>query len=256
MESTLFEFFKQAPYAVSLLAGILTFFSPCVLPLIPAYLSYISGVSVKDLQESEGNALGLVERLRIMRASLLFIAGFSTVFVLLGASMASIIGDIFSFAWVNYLAGGIIVLFGLHMAGALNIRFLNYEKRADFGTLEQKSTGGIRAVLHFFAPFLLGLSFALGWTPCIGPIFAAIISMAATEQAKGVALMSVYAIGLGIPFFLTALLTSRAMNFFKVVKRNFKIVEIVAGGLLVLIGIAVATGGLGKISAFFSKLLG
>jgi len=255
MEESLVDMFSQAPYLVSFLAGMLTFLSPCVLPLIPAYLSYISGISVSQLKDSE--KMTFAQRLKVIKASLMFIAGFSLVFILLGASMARLIGDIFSYSWVSYIAGAIIIIFGLHVMHVISIPFLNYEARADFGDADKKVAEGFwKKLLQMFAPFLLGVSFALGWTPCIGPIFAGIISMAAQESAKGVTLMTVYAIGLGIPFLLTAILTSSAMNLINKIKKHFNIVEYVAGGLLVLIGVAVATGGLGKISAWFVDILG
>lgn len=250
MEESLISMFESAPYFVSLLAGLLTFFSPCVLPLIPAYLSYISGLSIKEL-DSENESIE--NRLRVLKASLLFISGFGLIFILLGASMASLIEDIFAYKWVTYIAGGIIIIFGLHMMKVINIKFLNYEARANFGdTAPQKEERGFKKFLKAIAPFLLGVSFALGWTPCIGPIFAGIVSMAASEESKGLTLMIVYTVGLAIPFVLSALVTHKAMRFFNRVKQNFRVVEIVSGSLLVLIGIAIATGGLGEISAMLT----
>ena len=131
MEEALSGFFASAPFLVSFVAGVLTFISPCVLPLIPAYISYISGMSVKQLSSS-GEVSGQ-ERVRIFNAALMFVLGFSLVFVLLGAAMAELIGDIFNFKWISWVAGGIIVLFGLHMAGLISIRFLNFEQRDNFG---------------------------------------------------------------------------------------------------------------------------
>lgn len=242
MEMTLVDFFESAPLLISFLAGVLTFFSPCVLPLIPAYLSYISGVSVKDL--SSDSAMDGVRRRRLLTTSLMFVAGFGVIFVLLGVSMASLIDDLFSYPWVNWLAGGVVILFGLHIMGVISIRFLNYERRAVFGEMQKASLIG---------PFILGVSFALGWTPCIGPIFATIVSMAAQEPTRAVSLMVVYTIGLAVPFVLAGLLTSRALHFFNAVKRHFRTVEIVAGGLLVLVGAAIATGGLSKMSAYLMQ---
>jgi cytochrome c-type biogenesis protein len=232
------------------MAGLLTFFSPCVLPLIPAYLSYISGLSIKQLSGKEENEkLGFKDKLKILEAALMFIAGFGLIFILLGAAMANLVDDIFAYDWVNWVAGGIIIIFGLHFMGVIRIKFLNYEARADFTQAEQKG-GFIGKLAHKFFPFLLGLSFALGWTPCIGPIFASIVSLAAQDGAggKGLTLMIIYTVGLAIPFLLSALITSSALSFFNKVKQHFKVVEIIAGTLLILIGIAIATGGLGKIS--------
>lgn len=237
MEEMLISLFDSAPYLVSLLAGIITFVSPCVLPLIPAYLSYISGISVKELQHDE--ALSKQQHLKVVFASLMFIAGFSLIFILLGASMAELIDDFFNYRWVNWVAGGIIIVFGLHTMGAIQIKWLNMSKHSNFG-----STSGL------FAPFILGVSFALGWTPCIGPIFAAIVSMAAQGAGDGLALMVTYSFGLAIPFFLTALFTTKAIHVFSKIKTHFRIIEIVAGGLLVIIGVTIASGGLGKLTAW------
>ena len=246
MEESLISMFETAPYLVSLIAGILTFFSPCVLPLIPAYLSYISGLSIKDLTQEEGK---FEDKLKVLKASLLFIAGFGFIFILLGASMANLMEDIFAYKWVNYVAGGVIIVFGLHMTRLIMIPFLNFEARAHFGeTKNEEATSLWKKILKAFAPFLLGVSFALGWSPCIGPIFAGIISMAAQEETKGLTLMVVYTIGLAIPFLLAGLLTSKAMGLFKKIKQNFRVVEYISGGLLILIGIAIATGGLGEIA--------
>lgn len=240
MEEALSGFFTSAPFLVSFVAGILTFISPCVLPLIPAYISYISGMSVKQL--SSHSEVSSTERVRIFNAALMFVLGFSLVFVLLGAAMAELIGDIFNYAWIGWIAGGIIVLFGLHMAGFITIRFLNFEQRANFGSTKSKS---------FFAPFVLGLSFALGWTPCVGPIFAAIVFKAAQDPATSIWLLVVYAAGLAVPFLLTAILTGFMLKFLTKIKRYFRIIEIVAGLFLVVLGVAIATGGIGKMTALF-----
>lgn len=254
MESSLLEAFESAPYLVSFLAGIITFLSPCVLPLIPAYLSYISGLSLAELRDEE-HMNANVKR-KVIIASLLFIGGFSLIFILLGAAAATFIGELLRNQYAAMFAGGIIIVFGLHVMHAITIPFLNYEQRADFGTLEEKAGGGWKALLHKFAPFLLGMSFALGWTPCVGPILGGILGMASMgdNTAKGTILMTLYALGLGVPFFLSALLTSRAMGLMNRMKQHFKIVEMVAGGLLILIGLAIATGGLGKITGFLLDL--
>lgn len=243
MESGLMGLFESAPIAVSLVAGILTFFSPCVLPLIPAYLSYISGISIKELGDGK---LSRTEKIRIFKTASMFVIGFGLVFMLLGVSMASLIGDIFAYDWVGYVAGTIIVIFGLHTAGFVTIPFLNYEKRAQFGDAKSAT---------LLAPFILGVSFALGWTPCIGPIFAAIVSMAAQEPSRSVMLMGTYTVGLAIPFLASAILTSSALEFFSRIKRHFGIIEKIAGLLLIIVGIAIATGGLGRLSALITGMM-
>ena len=250
MEETLLSAFENAPYMVSFIAGIITFLSPCVLPLIPAYLSYISGLSLSELKDEE--QMTQEAKQKVIIASLLFISGFSLIFILLGAAAATVIGEILRNQYAAMVAGGIIIIFGLHVMQVISIRFLNYEQRADFGTLEQKTSGGIQAVLHKLAPFLLGMSFALGWTPCVGPILGGIIGMASfgDDTAKGTILMTLYAAGLGLPFFLSALLTSRALGVMNKMKQHFTIIEKVAGLLLILIGLAIATGGITAITDF------
>lgn len=242
MELYLSELFRTTPFLVSFLAGVLTFVSPCVLPLIPAYISYISGISVKRL--ASGEKIETKDRLRIFYAALMSVLGFSVVFVLLGVAMAELIGNIFDYVWISWVAGGIIVLFGLHMSGLITIRFLNFEQRANFGSVSKKT---------FFAPFVLGLSFALGWTPCVGPIFAAIVFKAAQDPSTSISLLIVYAAGLAVPFLLTAVLTSFMLQFLNKVKRYFRAIEITAGALLVILGVAIATGGLGKLAGLFSN---
>jgi len=185
----LFDYFDKMPFIVSFLAGLLSFLSPCVLPLVPIYFFYITGISAKELKEKE---LTSKERIKIFVNSTLFIAGFGTVFILIGAASANLIGNIFAYKWVNILMALIIILFGINVAGFIKFNFLQYEKR-----LNLQNAGA----------FLLGFSFAFGWTPCIGPIFGTIIGMAATEPTKAISMMTLYTFGLATPFILMALFT-------------------------------------------------
>lgn len=250
--------FDNWPFLISFLAGILTFLSPCVLPLIPAYLSYITGMSISVLSGSEDEKITFAQRMKILQTSLLFVAGFSTVFIILGATMASLASDIFNYVWVNYVAGGLIIVFGLHFMGVIQIKFLMYEKRADLTIDAGDKQGFIAKFIKAIFPFLLGMSFALGWTPCIGPIFASIVSLAASEGGanQGFMLMVIYTVGLGIPFVLSAMLTSYALNFFKSIKQHFRKIEIFGGVLLVLIGLAIISGRLGVLTGFLLDTFG
>lgn len=216
-------------FPTAFLAGLLSFVSPCVLPLIPGYLSYISGVSVEDLMSKEKKDASHLRKLLIN--TLFFVLGFSLVFVLLGLA-ASGIG-----AWLrqnaalfNRVAGVIVFLFGLHVSGILKVRALNYEKR--FHVTGAKKRGVLGSAL-------IGIAFGFGWTPCIGPILGAILALAAQQKSMvtGAWLLVVYSAGLGIPFILTALLFSYLMGAFGFIKRHFRAVEIISGGLLMLVGI-------------------
>jgi len=207
-------------------AGVISFVSPCVLPLIPGYLSFISGVSVEEMKKKD-------EKTRVLKRvglnSIFFILGFSVVFVLLGASATFVGNFLLSKLGILYkIAGVIIVLFGLHLLGLFKIPFLNYEKRFHARTKP----------LGFLGAFLVGLAFAFGWTPCIGPILAGILVLASNQETvgKGVILLSFYSLGLGIPFFLTAIGFNRFLGVSGFLKRHFKIMQIVSGVFLILVG--------------------
>ncbi len=213
------------------LAGIVSFLSPCVLPLVPGYISFISGLSLEQLSKDAGRE-DVIKRAGL--GSIFFVLGFSCVFTALGAS-ASAVGRLLSdyMPILSKLAGVLIVLFGLHTSGVMTIRWLYYEKRV--------SAAGVPPSL--MGAFLMGLAFAFGWTPCIGPILAAILAMAATEKtvARGVLLLFIYSMGLGIPFILTGFGVNAFLGFFARYKRYIRWGEIAAGLLLVLIGVLIFT---------------
>ncbi|UCG60561.1 MAG: cytochrome c biogenesis protein CcdA [Candidatus Zixiibacteriota bacterium] len=224
----------------AILAGLLSFVSPCVLPLIPGYLSFISGVSIEELssRQKTGSQYG-----KLVLNTVFFVLGFSLVFVLLGAG-ATKIGrllqenlDIF-----NKVAGAVVFVFGLHVAGLLKIKALMYEKRFH---ARQKSMG-------VFGSMAIGIAFAFGWTPCIGPILGAILTLAAQQGSinQGIVLLLFYSAGLGIPFILTALLFNYLIGAFGFIKRHFRVVEIVSGVLLMLVGVLIFFNLLQRISVF------
>ncbi|MDI6704442.1 MAG: cytochrome c biogenesis protein CcdA [bacterium] len=219
---------------VAFLAGILSFFSPCVLPLIPAYISFITGLSAMELQESSDLGKGIKNLRKILFETILFILGFSFIFILLGAG-ATYFGDlIFANRRLLKLIGGIIViLFGLHVSGVFNIRLLQYEKRVH---LKNKP-----AIL--FGSFFVGVAFAIGWTPCIGPILACILTLAATKDTlkQGIFLLSFYSAGLATPFLLTGVGIGWLLGLFSEIKRYLKLISIVTGGLLIIVGIGIMT---------------
>ncbi|MBM1632199.1 cytochrome c biogenesis protein CcdA [Sulfitobacter mediterraneus] len=214
---------------IALVAGVISFLSPCVLPIVPPYLAYMSGVSLNDMS-SGGEA-----RRRAVIAALFFVLGLSTVFLILGFT-ASAFGAFFLQNQVLFaqISGVVIIVFGLHFIGLFRIPFLDQEARLDAG-----DKGG-----SSFGAYVLGLAFAFGWTPCIGPQLGAILSLAASEGSvsKGTLLLGIYAIGLGLPFLLAAMFITRAMGVMNRIKPHMKLVERIMGGLLVLVGLAMVTG--------------
>ncbi|HXE75786.1 MAG TPA: cytochrome c biogenesis protein CcdA [Candidatus Xenobia bacterium] len=224
---------------VAFIGGFLSFLSPCVLPLVPGYISMTSGVGIDKLKKGEDGATAAVAT-----SSLLFILGFSTVFVALGAS-ASAVGQFLSEnrLWFNRIAGVIIILFGLFLLGAFKFSALYREQRLHVAG----GTGKAGA-------FLLGFAFAFGWTPCIGPILAAVLLLAAREGtlAQGVFLLGVYSLGLGVPFFVSALALNKFLTFYQGFRRYLQWVERAAGGLLIAVGVLVFTNQLTWLSSYFA----
>lgn len=244
-DDILANLFYSAPLSASLFAGILTFLSPCILPLIPAYMSYISGTSLQDIKSGQAN------KLLVLVKSLLFILGFGLIFIALGASMASLLHNYFVGDWLNYIAGGIIILFGLHFLGIFKLSFLYKSKKSNF---ELKSNQN--KFLSFISPFILGVSFALGWTPCVGPIFSSIVMLSSTQSGYGLWLMSVYTLGLGIPFLLVALMLNQALGVLNKVKKYMRIVEIISGILLIIIGLVILSGSMRELSEVLIEKFG
>jgi len=212
-------------------AGTVSFLSPCVLPLVPGYLSYVAGRSVGDLQQP----VALPERLAALGLSLSFVLGFSTVFLILGASASAIGQLLLSYRYeVNIVGGTIIIVFGLLMTGWLRLGWLQRELRFG-GTIR-----GGRPV----GSYLLGVAFGFGWTPCIGPVLGSIltISAAMATQASGVSLLAVYSLGLGLPFLFAAVFTSHFVNRMPAMRRLGRPPQIAAGLMMVVLGVAMITG--------------
>ena len=212
--------------AVALLAGILSFLSPCVLPIVPPYLAYMTGIGVGGLKSGERSAVV---------PALFFVMGLSTVFILMGIA-ASTFGrmllqyqDILSRA-----SGAVIIVLGLHFLHIIRIPVLDSDARMDVG-----DKGG-----SAFGAYVLGLAFAFGWTPCIGPQLGMILSLAASgaEAGRGVSLLAIYALGLGIPFLLSAIFINRAIGLMNRIKPHLKLIERIMGVLLVAVGLALLTG--------------
>ncbi len=215
----------------ALVAGMLSFLSPCVLPLVPPYLVYLTGTSLERLADAETEPQ---VRRETIGAAILFVLGFSTVFVALGASASAVGGLLRVYAGpLSILAGVGIIIMGLHFLGLTPIAWLMREKR-----LEMAKPVGL------WGAYLIGFAFALGWTPCIGPILAAILAVAASETtlAKGAGLLAVYSLGLGVPFLIAALAVEPFAAFLARFRAHLGLVEKAMGGLLVLTGIAFLTG--------------
>jgi len=205
-------------------AGLISFLSPCVLPLIPGYVSFISGQSLQEILKSKKiNVLPLI----------LFCFGFSTVFIILGAS-ASFLGQTLlqNSETLRVIAGIVIIIFSLQLIGLINISYLNFEKR-----IEAKKSQNI------LFPYVIGLAFGFGWTPCIGPILGSILALAATEESinKGILLLFFYSLGLAIPFILSGYLIQRFLIFSKNFKKNINLVSKIGGIILLITGILILT---------------
>ena len=214
---------------VALMAGIISFLSPCVLPIVPPYLAYMSGVSLNEIQGSQA------ARRKATVAALFFVLGLSTVFLFLGFT-ASAFGAFFlqNQELFAQISGVIVIAFGAHFLGIFRIPFLDREAR-----LEAGDQGGTS-----FGAYVLGLAFAFGWTPCIGPQLGAILSLAASEASvtRGTLLLGIYALGLGLPFLLAAMFLTRAMGVMNWLKPHMRLIERMMGLLLVLVGLALVTG--------------
>ena len=209
---------------IALGAGLVSFLSPCVLPLIPGYISYVSGSSFNELIEKKSINLFPI---------ILFTVGFSIVFIIFGAA-STLLGQVLlkNSYELRIVAGLIIVILSLHIIGIINIKFLNYEKR-----MQTNSN------TSFYSPILIGMAFAFGWTPCIGPILGSILVLAATEESlnKGVILLFSYSLGLAIPFILSGYLIQRFLIFSKNFKKNIGLVSKIGGIILLITGVLILT---------------
>jgi cytochrome c-type biogenesis protein len=230
---------NEVTLGTAVLAGVFSFLSPCVLPLVPPYLVYISGVSLEDLAQNQ--EAQRQHRSKVMLSALLFVLGFSTVFVLLGAG-ASALGGVLrqNLPLLSQIAGVAIIIMGLHFLGLFRIGFLARDMR--FQTNQKGAT--------YFGAYLVGLAFAFGWTPCIGPVLAAILSIAGTEESltKGMTLLAFYSLGLGIPFLIAAFSVDSFLGFSRRFRKYIPVVEKIMGALLVLTGIMFLTGWMQEIS--------
>jgi cytochrome c-type biogenesis protein len=221
---------ENVPYHLALLAGLASFLSPCVLPLIPAYFTFITGLSLEELTEGKASAM----RIKIIISTILYVSGFSFVFILLGASASYLGSFIFEYRNIIMKVGGVvIILFGIHLTGLISIRYLNVEKRLH---LQKKP-------LHFLGAFLIGMAFGAGWSPCIGPLLGSILIIAGSQETvrTGVLLLAVYSAGLALPFILISIFINFLLVFIKKAVRFIRYINAVAGVLLIIIGLLLLT---------------
>jgi cytochrome c-type biogenesis protein len=223
-------------------AGLFSFLSPCVLPLVPGYVSLISGVGVEELKSPEAQLVR-----RIMLNSIGFILGFSVVFVTLGAA-ATEIGQMAAQYkhTLSIVAGVVVIIFGLHLTGVFKIKALYTDARLH--SVKGSSTP--------IGAFVIGFAFAFGWTPCLGPILSAILAVAGAEDTigKGILLLAVYSLGLAVPFLLTSLLMERFLKFYSRFRSHMHAIEVVSGGLMIALGVLLIIGRFTLISSWLSFL--
>ncbi len=219
-------------------AGLISFLSPCVLPLIPGYVSYITGSSLNELKEKKNTNLFPI---------ILFTFGFSLVFITFGAASTYIGQALLQNSYELRIAAGlVIIIFSLHIIGLINLKFLNYEKR-----IETKKNN------YFYSPILIGMAFAFGWTPCIGPILGSILALAATEESvnKGILLLISYSLGLALPFILSGYLIQKFLIFSKNFKKNVNLVSKIGGIILLVTGVLILTNQLQALGYYLLKIL-
>lgn len=226
-------------HTAALAAGLLSFFSPCVLPLIPAYFCFITGLTLDELTTAQQSAI----RSKIIRSTMAYVLGFSVVFILLGASV-SLLGEIFKNhqGWIRILGGALIVIFGIHLTGLFRIPFLEYEKRLHFN----------RKPLHYLGTFFVGMAFGAGWTPCIGPILGSVLVLAQAKEtvAQGAWLLCLYSVGLAVPFLVLSIGINYLLVFVRKTKKVLRFVNPAAGILLIVMGILLATNKLVLLSLY------
>ena len=230
----------EVSLAVAFTAGLLSFLSPCVLPLIPSYVGFLTGMTADELRTRGGRGTAVLH-------GLWFVAGFTLVFVLLGAA-ASALGSLFRNYqhWLGRFGGVLLILFGLYLLGILRPAFLMRERRIDLA----------RKPLGYFGSGIVGFTFGAAWTPCIGPILGGILTLAATQAGlgRGIALLAVYALGLAVPFLITALLLDRFLIWFQRFRPYIVWVDRVAGALLIVLGILLVTDSFTLLASYLQGL--
>ena len=219
---------QEIPFTIAFLAGVFSFLSPCVLPIVPGFISYIVGKSFSDLQNSSKK-----ENLKLLPLIILFIIGFSIVFIIMGASI-DFLSDFFYDLKkeMNIFSGILIIFLGLFFLGILKVPFLNLERKINFDRLQNLS----------FFPLLIGMAFAFGWSPCIGPILGSVLAIAINDSVNGTLLLTIYSIGLGIPFLIVGLMMGKLIIFSKNMVKFSRHFQILTGLILLVTGILILNG--------------
>ncbi len=219
-------FTQTVSFPAAFVAGVLSFFSPCVLPLIPAYFTFITGFSIEELTEKYNSEI----RKKVFLSTFLFVLGFSLVFILMGASASYLGGLMYTYKKLIRIIGGIlIIILGIHLTGIIRIPGLDFEKRI---TLEKKP-------LHFLGTLIIGMAFGAGWSPCIGPLLGSILIVAGSQETvwQGVILLGIYSAGLAIPFIIISIFINFLLTFIKKASKVLKYVNVVAGVVLIIVGL-------------------
>jgi cytochrome c-type biogenesis protein len=234
---------EKVSYITSFGAGLLSFASPCTLPLVPFYISYITGLTLEELQSKEG---GTRETRIVLTRAIAFVLGFSTVFVTMGATATALGKFVFGHkAVIAKVAGVLIVLFGVHLTGIVRIKSLEREKRFRLSKVTSSPIGA----------YVMGMAFSFGWVPCIGPILGGILAYAAVQDTllEGVVMLVFYSLGMGLPFILAAIAIGYFSKAYVRIKKYFRIVELISGVLLIVLGILVFFGSLGLIMRYLMR---
>ncbi len=232
---------QDIPLTIAFLAGILSFLSPCVLPIVPGFISYIVGKSFADLQNSSS-----VKSLKLLPYVLLFTLGFSSVFIIMGASIDFLSDIFFDFKrQLNFISGILIITLGLYFIGIIKIPFLDFERKLKLQGFQNN---------HFF-PFLIGVAFAFGWSPCIGPILGSVLAIAIKDSVNGVILLSFYSMGLAVPFIIVGLMMSKLLIMTSFLNRYIRYFQFITGIILLITGVLIFNGSIQSLGFQLNSIL-
>ena len=232
---------QDIPLTIAFLAGIFSFLSPCVLPIVPGFMSYILGKSFADIQNTSN-----LNKLKLFPLILLFISGFSLVFIIMGASIDLISGIFFDYKkQLNFLSGLLIIILGLFFIGILKLPFLDLERKFEIQKFQNNS----------FFPFFVGVAFAFGWSPCIGPILGSVLAIAINNSVNGAVLLTAYSIGLGVPFILVCFLMGHLVKMIIHLNKYLRYFQIFTGSILFLTGILILNGSIQSLGFQLNSIL-